>query len=415
MNLPLYIAKIIYYNQDDKKKVSRPAIKIASVGVAIGLAVMIITISVILGFKHTIENKVIGFGNHIQVLNSQTMHGVNHVPITLDDNLLNLIQSFDGVKQTGRFSTAQGILKTESDFKGINFKGIGPEYNTEFLKNNLVSGIIPEFSDSNSNNQILISQHTAEKLQLKTDETILAYFINHSNVRARKFTIKGIYRTDLSYFDDVLCFTDIYTINKLNKWDDNQCSGLEIIVDDFNELSKPNFFFINIINKNLDKAGNTLSSATIKEIYPQIFTWLQLLDLNAWIIIVLMLCVAGFTMISGLLIIILERVQMIGVLKALGANDSIIRSTFLWFATFIIAKGIIWGNIIGISIILIQSATGLIQLDPENYYVSTAPMELNIPIIILLNVATLFVCIMILVMPSFIVSRIQPIKSIRYD
>lgn len=415
MNLPLYIAKIIFNNQDDKKKVSRPAIQIASIGVAIGLAVMIITISVILGFKHTIENKVIGFGNHIQVMNSQTLHGINHLPITLDDSLLNLTKSIEGVKQIERFSTAQGILKTEKDFNGINFKGIGPEYNTDFLKNNLVSGIVPEFSDSNSNNQVLISQHTAEKLKLKTGETIFAYFINNNNVRARKFTIKGIYRTDLSYFDNVLCFTDIYTINKINKWQDEQCSGLEVIVDNFEELSKPNSFFINIINKSLDKAGNTLSSATIKEIYPQIFTWLQLLDLNAWIIIVLMLCVAGFTMISGLLIIILERVQMIGVLKSFGANDSLIISTFLWFATFIITKGVIWGNIIGISIVLIQSATGFIKLDPENYYVNTVPMELNIPIIILLNVATLFVCILILIMPSFIVSRIQPIKSIRFD
>lgn len=415
MTLSLYIAKRLYHNQDDKRKVSRPAINIASIGVAIGLAVMIITISVIMGFKNTIQDKVIGFGSHIQIINSQSLQDINQSPIVIDDSIHNIIKNINGVKHIETYSITSGILKSDNDFIGITFKGVGPDYNTEFLQSNLKDGEIPNFNDTISLNQIVISQNTANKLHLAINDKVYAYFISSSTPKVRRFTIKGIYKTNLSQFDESICFTDKYTINKLNKWEENHCTGVEIIACDLKNLDNLNDKFLTTINKTKDKEGNLLRTTTIHETYPQIFTWLKLLDLNVWIILGLMLCVAGFTMISGLLIIILERIRMIGILKALGTSDRIIRHTFMWFATFIIFRGLILGNLIGVSIILIQKHTGLIQLDPANYYVSTAPMELNIISIIILNITTLFICIFVLILPSFIVSHINPIKTIRYE
>lgn len=415
MNLPLFIAKRIYYNQDDKLKVSRPVITIATIGVAIGLAVMIITTSVVLGFKHTIRDKAIGFSSHIQIANFLTLQGAEHLPICANDSLWRVINNIQGVKYAERYTIVQGILKTNEDFKGINFKGIGPNYDTSFFKSSLVEGEMPVFSDSSSTNQLVISLHTAKKLRIKVGDKLHAYFINNENVRARRFVVKGIFETNLAQFDESLCLIDIYTATRLNGWDNDMCSGIELQTEDFKKLDETSINVINTVNRTTDSHGYTIGSATINEMHPQIFTWLDLLDLNVWIILALMTCVAGFTMISGLLIIILERTQLIGTLKALGASNTTVRHTFLWFATFIIGRGIIFGNIIGIGLVILQIQTGLISLDPANYYVSTAPMELNIPVILLLNLSTLLICIFVLIMPSFLISHINPAKSMRYE
>lgn len=415
MNLPFFIAKRIYNNQDDKQKVSRPVITIATIGVAIGLAVMIITTSVVFGFKHTIRDKAIGFSSHIQIANFLTLQGSDNLPICANDSLWNVIKNIKGVSNAEPYTILQGILKTNDDFKGINFKGIGPGYDISFLKSSIVEGEIPTFSDSSSTNQIVISLYTAQKLKLKTGDKLHAYFINNENVRARRFVVKGIYETNLAQFDESLCFIDIYTATKLNGWDKDMCTGIELKTTDFNKLDETSTNVIKTINRTTDSHGHTLGSATINEMHPQIFTWLDLLDLNVWIILALMTCVACFTMISGLLIIILERTQLIGTLKALGTNNTTIRHIFLWFATFIIGRGIIWGNIIGIGLVILQMQTGMISLDPANYYVSTAPMELNIPVILLLNISTLLICIFVLIMPSFMISHINPAKSMRYE
>lgn len=415
MNLPLFIAKRIYYNQDDKLKVSRPVITIATIGVAIGLAVMIITTSVVLGFKHTIRDKAIGFSSHIQIANFLTLQGAEHLPICANDSLWRVINNIQGVKYAERYTIVQGILKTNEDFKGINFKGIGPNYDTSFFKSSLVEGEMPVFSDSSSTNQLVISLHTAKKLRIKVGDKLHAYFINNENVRARRFVVKGIFETNLAQFDESLCLIDIYTATRLNGWDNDMCSGIELQTEDFKKLDETSINVINTVNRTTDSHGYTIGSATINEMHPQIFTWLDLLDLNVWIILALMTCVAGFTMISGLLIIILERTQLIGTLKALGASNTTVRHTFLWFATFIIGRGIIFGNIIGIGLVILQIQTGLISLDPANYYVSTAPMELNIPVILLLNLSTLLICIFVLIMPSFLISHINPTKSMRYE
>ena len=415
MNFPLYIARKIYNDQGDKRKVSRPVIRIATLGVAIGLAVMLISVSVVLGFKHTIRDKVIGFGSHITVGDFLTIQGSDQYPIEMGDSMMNVLKSIKGVDKVQRYAMKQGILKTDSDFLGVMFKGIAEEYDTTFLHNNMVEGYIPAFSSQASKQQIVVSKMIADQLHLHAGDRLFAYFFSNNGVRPRKYTITGIYQTNLSMFDKVICYTDLYSAVKLNGWESDQTSGAELTVKDFSKLDDVADILTHRVNRSSDKYGETYSSATIQQNYPQIFSWLDLLDLNVWIILTLMVCVAGFTMISGLLIIILERTNMIGVLKALGARNKTVRHTFLWFAVFIIGKGLLIGNIIGLGLILLQKYTGLIHLDPATYYVSTVPVEVNIPIILLINIATLLVSVFVLIAPSYLISHIHPAKSMRYE
>ena len=415
MNFPLFIARRIYFSEGDRHEVSRPAIRIATVGVAIGLAVMIITVSVILGFKHTIRDKVVGFGSHIQVHNIMNYNGSDPHPICANDSLMKAVGKLPGVAKAERFSMTQGILKTDEDFLGIAIKGIAEEYDTTFLSQHLIAGNITSFSDKTSKYKLLVSKMIADKMRLKVSDKVFGYFIDNQDVRTRKFTISGIYQTNMTRFDETLCFTDLHTANKLNGWTDNQVTGIEVLVKDFEKVNETANQFIDNINRTSDEQGNSLTSETIYELYPQVFSWLELLDINVWIILALMVCVAGFTMISGLLIIILERTQMIGILKALGARNKTVRHTFLWFSVFIIGQGLFWGNIVGIGIVLLQKYTGFITLDPQTYYVSEAPMELNLPLVALINIATLLICVFVLIAPSYLISHIHPAKSMRYE
>ncbi len=415
MNLPLFIAKRIYSDQGDKRKVSRPAIRIALVGVAIGLMVMIITVCVVLGFKHTIRDKVAGFGGHIQVQNLMKYNDIDPYTICAGDSMMQVFSQQAGVRHVQRYTITQGLLKTDNDFLGVMFKGVGPEFDRHFLAQNMVAGEIPAFSDSTSRYQLLMSKMIADKLHLNVGDRVFAYFIGDENVKTRKYTIAGIYQTNMTRFDENLCFTDLYAANRLNGWDEGHCTGVEVSVEDLNYLAVTTDAFIDNINRTDDGHGNTMVCQTIYEIYPNIFNWLELLDINVWIILVLMVCVAGFTMISGLLIIILERTQMIGILKALGTRNKTIRHTFLWFSVFIIGQGMLWGNILGIGLVLLQQYTGIVSLDPQVYYVSEAPVELNLPLIALLNLVTLLVCVFVLIAPSYLVSHIQPAKSMRYE
>lgn len=415
MNLPLFVAKKIYFNQEGSAKVSTPAIRIATLGIAVGLAVMIASVCVVLGFKHTIRNKVVGFGSHITVADFMTLQSAEQYPIQMGDSMVANLKSVKGVKHVQRYACKQGILKTEKDFLGIVLKGIGPEYDTTFIHQNLIEGYIPAFSDKVGHQKIVISKVMADKLRLKSGQKVFAYFINQQGVRTRRFTITGIYQTNLKQFDDVICLTDIYTANKLNSWEADQYSGAELMVDDFNKLNATYDNVLAKVSKTVDKYGGTYAAQTIIEMYPQLFSWLDLMDLNVWIILALMVAVAGVTIISGLLIIILERTQMIGILKSLGSRNSQIRSIFLWFAVFIIGKGLLIGNVLGIGMVLIQKYTQLIELDPSKYYVDTVPVELNAPLIIALNVATLLICVLVLIAPSYLVSHIHPAKSMHYE
>ena len=415
MNLPLFIARRIYSSDGQRREVSRPAIRIATLGVAIGLAVMIITVSVVLGFKHTIRDKVVGFGSHIRIENILTEQTASPTPICLSDTLIRNIKAIPGVRSIAPYAMTQGILKTDSDFLGVIFKGVGKDYNLSFLKQHLVSGKMPEFNDAESSYQLLISQQTADKLVLKAGDRVFSYFIGNDDVRVRKFTVAGIYQTNMNQFDQLLCFTDYQVPIRLNGWEKDQCSGAELMVNDFDRLEETAHHVQRLITRDSDRYGETFTSQTIYESYPQIFTWLDLLDINVWIILALMVCVAGFTMISGLLIIILERTQMIGLLKALGARNSTVRHTFLWFAAFIISQGLLLGDLIGIGLVVLQQQTGFVKLDPASYYVDTAPMELNIPIVLALNVATLLISVFVLIAPSFLVSHIHPAKAMHFE
>lgn len=417
MNFPLFIARRIYSDHiGDQQKVSKPAIRIAVAGVAIGLAVMIISVCVVLGFKHTIRDKVVGFGSHIQVANFYTLQSsAIDQPIAIGDSMINVLKKTEGVKHVQRFAMKQGILKTDNDFLGVMFKGVGPEFDSTFIHKNMVEGSIPHFSDQQSTNRILISKDMANKLRVKAGDRIFAYFIGDGGVRTRRFTISGIYQTNLAQYDKTTCFCDLYTARKLNAWTDDMVTGAELTVNDFKQLSTTANDIINRVNRTQDKYGNTFSSKTIRELSPQIFSWLDLLDLNVWIILAIMIAVAVVTMISGLLIIILERTTMIGVLKALGARNSTVRHTFLWFAAFIIGKGLLIGDVLALALILLQKFTGFAKLDPQTYYVDVVPVELDWMLIVALNVATMLIALFVLIAPSYLVSHIHPAKSMRYE
>ena len=417
MNFPLFIARRIYSDHiGDQQKVSKPAIRIAVAGVAIGLAVMIISVCVVLGFKHTIRDKVVGFGSHIQVANFYTLQSsAIDQPIAIGDSMMNVLKRTDGVKHVQRFAMKQGILKTDNDFLGVMFKGVGPEFDSTFIHKSMVEGSIPHFSDQQSTNRILISKDMASKLRVKAGDRIFAYFIGEGGVRTRRFTISGVYQTNLAQYDKTTCFCDLYTARKLNAWTDDMVTGAELTVNDFKQLGTTANDIINRVNRTQDQYGNTFSSKTIRELSPQIFSWLDLLDLNVWIILAIMTAVAVVTMISGLLIIILERTTMIGVLKALGARNSTVRHTFMWFAAFIIGKGLLIGDALALALILLQKLTGFAKLDPQTYYVDVVPVELDWMLIVALNIATMLIALFVLIAPSYLVSHIHPAKSMRYE
>lgn len=391
-------------------------------GIAIGMATMIVSISVVLGFKHTIRDKITGFGSHIIVSNYMTLQTTDQThPINATDSLLKAVGGIHGVTHVQRYSQKQGVLKTDADFLGVMFKGIGEDYDTLFLHSNLVEGSLPRLSMDKATRKLVVSKIMADKLRLKVGSKVFAYFLGDEDIRVRPFTVEGIYQTNLTRYDESVCFTDLYTISRLNGWECDkeagkyEVTGLEVATCDFDSIANIEERFIDRVNKTFDSDSHPLTTATITDLSPQIFSWLDLLDLNVWIILVLMVCVSGFTMISGLLIIILERSAMIGLLKALGARNAMIRRTFRWLAFFIVLRGMLWGNVLGIGICLLQQFTGMVSLDPTIYYVSEAPVELDIPLLVLLNVATMAITVGALVLPSMLVSTIHPARSMRAE
>lgn len=415
MKFPLFIARRLHADNGRKLNVGKPVVGIAMLGVGVGIAVMIISISVVLGFKHSIRNKVAGFGSHIQINNCNSPHPFEPLPISADKEIMKKIDQAGHVKHKQGFILKQGILKTKNDFAGILLKGVGHDFDKTFLQAHLKSGQIPDFSDTANTRNIVISNDLAERLQLKLHDPVNAFFIDDTGVKIRKFIIQGIYQTNLAQYDHIFCFTDLYTLNRLNKWNPNEVGGIEITLDDYQYMDSNQEQYIQTINRSTDKDGNAYVSNTIKELNPQIFSWLDLLDINVWIILALMTAVACVTMTSGLLIIILERTSMIGVLKAMGATNQNIRHVFLWFALFIIGKGLIIGNLAGITIVLIQKWLKIIKLDPTVYYVSSVPVELDLVWLLVLNIATIIICTIVLLVPGYIISNIHPAKSIKYE
>lgn len=415
MNLELFIARRIHFSkQKGEKRVSTPAIKIAIAGVAIGIAAMILSVAIVIGFKQEVRNKVVGFGSHLQISNYDNNTSYETLPICANDSLLNAIKNMKGIKHVEKYTIKSGIIKTDEAFQGIVFKGVAEDYDWDFFKQNMIEGDIikPELEDGN---QAMISETIANKLELKNGDDFLAYFFTDNKIQARKFTITGIFNTNFEDYDKLYIITNQRLLQKLYKWSEDQVSGLELLVDDYNQLDEiRGDVFLEMITYR-DSDGNTLYTRSIKEINPTIFNWLDLLDTNVIVIIFLMFAVSGFTMISGLLIIILERTNMIGILKALGHSNKKIRKTFLYIASFLILKGMLWGNIIALAIILLQKYVGIIQLDPNTYYVSEMPVEFNILHILLINVGALILSLLVMVGPSYLIARISPAKSIRFE
>lgn len=414
MNWKLFIARRIYKDNEGGKEVSKPAIRIAMAGIAIGLAVMIISVAVVIGFKHQVRDKVIGLSSDILVTSMDEAQAYQTTPVAGGDSVMQVLRSLPSVSHVQRYASKPGMIMTADNFQGMLLKGIAQEYDMTFLQNHLLEGEIPAFTDSIASNKVLVSRTIADRLSLKVGDNLYTYYLEN-NIRARRLTVSGIYQTNFSAYDDLFLITDLYTVVRLNNWEKDQVGGLEIEVSDYALLEQVNDNIRGLFDEKSDRYRNMYYSRTVEEVYPQIFAWLDLLDVNVWVILILMVGVAGFTMISGLLIIILERTNMIGVLKALGADNTAVRKIFLSFSVLLIRKGMLWGNIVALSFCILQYYFKIVKLDPATYYVDSVPVELNIGVWLLLNICTLIVSVLMLVGPSYLVSRIHPAKSVRFE
>ncbi|MGE5421276.1 MAG: ABC transporter permease [Chloroflexota bacterium] len=414
MNLPYFIAERLIKGRHHESSFSRPINVIAVTGIAMGLAVMILAVAVLTGFKKQIREKVVGFGSHIQIVNLDSNYSFETAPVSDTHSFVKNIREMPGVKHVQVFATKAGIIKTNEEIQGVVLKGIGPDFDWSYFASNMVEGSVFNVTDTGRTNKVVISKAIADMLKLKVGDTFAMMFIQDPP-RMRPFTISGIYETSLEEFDKLYVFCDIAQIRRLNDWSDDQVSGFEIYIDDFDKLDA---IWMNIqqeIGWRISDDESSFKAVSIKQKYPQIFDWLNFQDVNVIIIILLMLVVAGFNMISGLLILILEKTNMIGVLKALGSDDSMIRKVFLYQAAWLIGKGLFWGNLVGIGLALFQQKTGIFTLDPASYYIKTIPINLSLIHIFLLNAGTMTAILIMLLVPSQLISRITPVKAIRYD
>ena len=414
MNWKLFIARRIYKQQEGSRQVSRPAVRIATAGIAIGLAVMLVTVSVVLGFKQETRNKVVGLGADVLVTSIDVDESFQTTPVSVTDSMMQAWRSLEGVATVQRYSTKPGMIMTDNDFQGMVLKGVGQEYDKTFLQAHLLEGEIPSFTDTVSSNKVLVSHALAVKLGIGLGDKLYTYYIE-DNIRARRLEVAGIYQTNFSMYDDMFLITDLYTVNRLNGWKGNLVSGAELFMQRGFDSAPVCDAMREAVLPLKDDGGRSYLVRPIEEVHPQIFAWLDLLDLNVWVILVLMTGIAGFTMVSGLLIIILERTNMIGILKALGSNNLAIRKIFLGFSVFLIGKGMLWGNLVGLLLIGVQHYFRIVKLDPATYYVNAVPVVFDFWLFLLLNIGTLIVSILMLVAPSYLVSRIHHAKSIRFE
>ena len=409
-----FVAKRLFAQGGKSGRASRLATGIATCGVAIGLAVMLVSVAIVLGFQREVQDKVLGFGAHIKVMNYKSLGQQEFEPIVIDDSIVYRLKSIPNVASVARFCIKPGMLKTEANFKGIAIQGIGQDYDQSFIRNHLISGELPEFTGSINSGKLVISQAMAREMQVEVGSVIYAYFFEET-VRARKFTVAGIYRTNLTDFDKNFAYTDLFTIHRLLGWDSQQYAGAELRLKDFELLDETLLNVVNEVNRKQDAYGEYYSSMTIKMEHPQIFGWLQLLDMDIVVILILMTCISIFTAISGLLIIILERTNFIGIMKALGARNKQVRHLFLGLALLIILRGILFGNILAFALIFVQKQFGILTLDPEVYYVEAVPVLVNWWWVLAIDLGTFVISALAMIVPSFVVSNITPAKSIRFE
>ena len=395
-----------------------PAVHIATAGVAVGLAVMILSVCLVKGFQGEVAAKLAGFASHIEVLDLNSQTDADNHPITADAALMDVVKKTTQAETVQRVSVKIGVMKTHDDFSGIMLKGIGKEYDKKFIRSCMVEGKFPDFgNNADAINQIVLSRQIAEMLHLKVGDKVYVYFFTNT-IKQRRFEIAGIYETHLQQFDKNFVWTDLQTINQLNDWGEEQCSLLEVKLQNFDDLDERTAKLGDAVTayKNTHQITN-LSVMSIRD-NPRtrpVLSWLELLDLNVMVILVIMLCVAGVTMVSGLLILILERTTTIGVLKALGASNRRIRRIFLVYAGHILVRGMVIGNVFAFLLALLQSQFHLVRLDPATYYVDAVPLAYDPVWLIGINLATLLITLLTLVLPAFIVSVVQPAKTIRFD
>ncbi len=412
MNTELFIAQRLYKKRNGEQRLSKPAVVIAQWGVAVGIIVMIASISIVIGFKHEIRDKIIGFGGHIQVRNYEASN-YGESPVTVTAQEIEQLSNATGVKHAQSYIHKPGLIAVGDEFEGVIVKGIGREYDTSFFASHMKEGEMPHFSDTAALNQIVLSRSLADKLNTHIGETINIYFVQ-DGVKARRMTLKGIYETNLSEMDNMLALTDIYTTRRLNNWTSDKATGIEFSVDDYDKVDETRKNISAIMNDIANKNRERLYVQTVEEMNPSLFSWLALLDQTVWIILILVIGIAGFTMISGLLILILEKTNLIGILKAIGAKNLSIRKIFLYYAMFIIGRGMLWGNIIGMTLCLIQQKFGIIGLDPEMYYMNRVPIEFSW-ILLPTNIVMFIISVSMLVLPSMFISRIEPTKAIKFE
>ncbi len=408
MNFELFIARGIL--SKDKNNFSRPIVRISIISISLGLAVMILSLAITTGFKDAISQKVIGFGSHIKITSFDLNKSFESTPVEMDQPFYPSLADSNGIRHIQVFATKSGLVKSEDQIQGIVIKGIWTDFDWSFFEKNIVEGELITIDHEKRTNDILISKRIANKLEFNLGDEVRIYFINPDEIspRGRKFTIKGIYETGLEEFDDLFVIGDIRHIQRLNNWESNQVSGFEVYVDDFRNMSGAYELVYNTI-------GYHLNAESIQDLYPQIFDWLDLQDINVIIILILMIAVATINMISTLLILILEKTNMIGILKALGTKNRSIRKVFLYNAIYIIGKGLLWGNLFGLAIAILQQQFGFISLDQESYYVSAVPIQLELLPIVLLNIGILAICVLFLLVPSYIITKISPVKAIRWE
>lgn len=428
MNFPFFVAQRFFSNVgSEQRRASHLTTTIATTGVAIGLIVMLLSVGIILGFKQEITKKVEGFGSHIEILDVSSLAAPDAYPVHADAQLINSLKRIPEVRGVAPIAQKMGILKTKNDYMGITLKGIPADYDTTFLANSLVEGRLPKRSaaegavatpedgvTSSASNEILLSRRQANELNLKVGDRVFAYFFEET-IKMRRFKVCGIYQSNMAIFDKTFVITDLNTVRKLNHWEGDEATVIEVRLKGMDAIDQTLPQVERLCSQLNDEVSHARKAFSIVDHYASIFSWLQLLDFNMMVILVLMFCVSGFTMVSGLFILILERTQTIGVLKAMGATNTKIRNVFLYFAGFIIVRGLLIGDVVAIGLLLIQQNYGLIHLDPANYYVETVPVEINLWAIVLVNVGTLVLTTLALVLPSYMVSRIQPSKAIKFE
>lgn len=414
MKIEHFIAKRLSSPSEGKGSLSLPFVKIATVAVALSLAVMIISVAVVTGFKNEITEKTTGFGSHIQIVNYDRNISYETTPVSSNQEFLPEIQEIKGIRHIQKFAVKPGIIKTDTDIQGVVLKGVSNDFDWNFFQRTLTEGNLLSLNDSTTSNGAIISKTTSLLLKLKVGDKFDMFFVQEPP-RVRRFNVEGIFDSQMAEFDRLFVVCDLRHIQRLNGWEDDQITGFEILLDNFRNIQDITLQVEDIVAFNFLSDGSRLRVVSIIEKYPQIFDWLGLQDLNVIILLVLMLAVAGINMISGLLIIILERTSMIGILKALGAENRLIQRIFIIQSGHIIVKGLFWGNLAGLTLALLQQHFGIIKLDEVNYYLSAVPINLEISHIILLNIGTFAVTLIMLLVPSLVISHISPDKTIKFE